>query len=141
MELHIGSNVIRNTSGMLSVQGQNQISIEIGERDNQILLTMDIYDRAGDHIAKLKRNAWVFNSRDKFEVTTSSESLRLTDRATGDIVVEVNVLERDKIQVVRGKFFTHKGNLLEITPECWRIDGGINLSKCTFDVCGGALTI
>jgi len=43
MELNIGSNIIRNTIGVLNVQGKEQIFLEIGE-DDQLLLTMDIYD-------------------------------------------------------------------------------------------------
>lgn len=44
MELNIGSNIIRNTSGVLNVSGKEQISLEIG-KDDQLLLTMDLYDR------------------------------------------------------------------------------------------------
>jgi len=43
MELNIGSNIIRNTTGVLKVQGKDQIFLEIGD-DDQLLLTMDIYD-------------------------------------------------------------------------------------------------
>jgi hypothetical protein len=43
VELNIGSNIIRNTSGVLNVSGKEQISLEIG-KDDQLLLTMDLYD-------------------------------------------------------------------------------------------------
>lgn len=141
MELNIGSNIIRNTSGVLNVQGKEQISLEIGERDNQLLLTMDIYDSAGDHIAKLRRNAWVFNKRDQFEVNTSLVSLKLIDKETGEIVVEANVVDKDKIQVLQGRFYTHTGHLLEITPEFWRIGDSIKMSGNIIDSCGGAVAI
>jgi len=54
------------------VQGKQQLSLAIGQRDNRLLLNMDIYDDKGRHVAKLRRNAWVFNDKDRFEVTTKS---------------------------------------------------------------------
>ena len=140
MELNIGSNIIRNTSSVLNVQGEEQISLEIGERDDQLLLTMDIYDSAGNHVAKLRRNAWVFNNRDRFEVTTSPASLKLIDKESADIVVEANIMGKDRIQIPQGKFYTHRGQLLEITPQYWRI-GGITMSGCVIDGCGRAVAI
>ncbi|OGW75298.1 MAG: hypothetical protein A3J72_01890 [Nitrospirae bacterium RIFCSPHIGHO2_02_FULL_40_19] len=141
MELNIGSNIIRNTSGVLSVEEKEQISLEIGERDDQLLLTMDIYDSKGNHIAKLRRNAWVFNDKDRFEVTTIPASLKLIDKESGDIVVEANVVEKDRIQILQGRFYTHGGHLLEITPQFWRIAGGITMSGNVIDSCGGAVAI
>lgn len=141
MELNIGSNIIRNTNGVLTVQGKEQIFLEIGERDDQLLLTMDIYDSAGNHIAKLRRNAWVFNNKDRFEITTIPSSLKLIDKETGDIVVEANVLDRNRIQILQGRFFTHKGHFLEVTPAFWRIAGSITMSGNMFDSCGGAVAL
>ena len=141
MELNIGSNIIRNTSGILSVQGKEQVSLEIGERDGQLLLNMDIYDSKGNHIAKLHRNAWVFNDKDRFEITTSLESLKLTDKNSGNIVVEANVVSEEKIQILRGRFYTHRGHLLEITPQFWRIANSVKMSGNWIDSCGGAVAI
>jgi hypothetical protein len=123
------------------VQGQEQISLEIGEIDIQLLLSMDIYNTDRNHIAKLRRNAWVFNNNNRFEITTSPDSLKLIDRETGEIVVEANVLDRDKIQILQGRFYTHRGHLLEITPHYWRIAGGITLSGNVFDGCGGVVNL
>jgi hypothetical protein len=127
MELNIGSDIIRNSSGILSVEGQDQIYLEIGERDDQLLLTMDVYDAEGNHIAKLRRNAWAFNNRDRFDITTIPSSLRLTDTDSGDLVVEANVTGPSRIEVLNGRFYTNRGHLLEITPDYWRI-GGVQMS-------------
>lgn len=140
MELIIGSNVIRNTNSVLNVQGKEQIHLEIGERDEQLLLTMDIYNDIGKHIAKLRRNAWSFNDRDRFEITTRPSSLKLIDKKTTEILVEANILGRDKIQISQGKFYTHNGHLLEITPGFWRI-GGLTMSGNVLDSCGGAVSV
>ena len=140
MELNIGSNIIRNTSGILSVQGKEQIYLEIGQ-DDRLLLSMDIYDSKGNHIAKLHRNAWVFNNKNRFEITTSLTSLKLIDKESGDIVVEVNVVDKDRIQILQGRFYTHRGHLLEITPQFWRIAGGLTMSHNVIDRCGQAVVI
>lgn len=139
MELNIGSNIINNTSGVLTVQGKEQVFLEIGE-DGKLLLTMDVYDSNRNHVAKLRRNAWAFNNKERFEVTTSPKSLQLRDKESGAVVVEVKVLDKDSIEIPRGEFYTHLGNLLEITPHYWRI-GGLTMSDNLFDSCGGAVAI
>lgn len=140
MELDIGSNIMRNTSGVLNVQGKKQIFLEIGD-DGQLLLAMDIYDSGKEHIAKLRRNAWVFNNKERFEITTTPASLKLIDKETGDTVVEANVVSKDKLKVSNGRFYTHNGVLLEITPQYWRVGGGMTMGGNIFDGGGGAVGI
>lgn len=140
MELNIGSNICRNTSGILKVLGKKQIHLEIGTRDAQLLLTMDIYDSEGNHIAKLRRNAWTFKREERFEVTTAPSSLKLIDKISSEIVVEVNVVGRNKIKIPHGNFYTHKGQLLKITPQFLGI-GGITLSDNVIDCSDEAVAI
>ncbi len=140
MELNIGSNIIRDTSGVLNVAGKEQIFLEIAEIDRQLLITMDIYDASGEHIAKLRRNAWAFNNNDRFSITTHPSILKLIDNETTEVVVEANVTGRDHIEVLNGRFYTHNGDLLEITPEFWRIRG-ITISGNVIDSCGGAVAL
>jgi hypothetical protein len=140
MELVIGSNRILNTSGVLNVAGSEQVFLETSE-DGQLLLTMDIYDAQGQHIAKLRRNAWAFNQVDRFSITTNPRDLTLTDTASGQLVVSAKVVGRSTIEIPEGEFFTHNGHLLEITPEYWRIDNSITMSGNTIDSCGGAVAI
>ncbi len=140
MEINIGSNIIRNTNGVLNVEGKDQISLEVRE-DGQLLVTMDIYDDAGKHPARLLRNAWTFNKGDRFSVTTNPSDLSLTDSSTGEIVVRVRVIDRGHLEVPEGRFYTHKGHLLEITPEYWRVAGIITMSGNTIDSCDGAVSI
>jgi len=140
MELVIGSNILKNTSGVLKVQGKEQIYLEIGATDKQLLLTMDIYDANGKHVAKLRRNAWVFNDKNKYEITTDPNMLKLIDKDSGVAVVIASVADTSKIEISQGNFYTHTGQLLEITPQYWRI-GGLTMSGNVFDSCGGAVAI
>jgi hypothetical protein len=102
---------------------------------------MDIYDAEGNHIAKLRRNAWVFNNEDRYAITTARASLQLIDTFSDELVVEANVVGQDRIDVLNGRFFTHRGHLLEITPQFWRIAGGMTMSGNVFDSVGGAVAI
>jgi hypothetical protein len=140
MELNVGSNIVRNTNGILMIEGKEQIRLEIGEKDHQLWLTMDLYDSQGRHAAKLRRNVWAFNMKNKFEVKTAPSSVRLTDKQSGAIVLEVNALSRDKVEILHGAFHTYLGHLLEITPTLWRI-AGLMKSGGTTDSCGAAASL
>jgi hypothetical protein len=140
MELNIGSNVIRNCSGVLSVGGKDQIFLEVGN-DGQLLLTMELYDETGKHVAKLRRNAWAFNEKGRFSITTNPDNLTLIDTATGAVVVRVQVVDRSRITIPEGLFFTHMGHKMEITPQHWKLAGSITMSRNTFDGGGGAVAL
>jgi transcription antitermination factor NusG len=140
MEVIVGSNIIRNTSGVLNVSGKDQIGLEVDEETTQLLLTMDIYNPSGKKIAKLRRNAWVFNEGNIYDITTVPDSLKLFNKKTGKVVVEVRITGKDKIEIPYGWFYTSNGNLLEITPEYWKI-GGITMSGNVIDSCGAAVGI
>jgi hypothetical protein len=140
MELNIGSNILRNTSGVLRVAGREQIFLEVGE-NGQLLLTMDLYDQTTKHIAKLRRNAWAFNEGDRFAITTNPSDLTLRESKSGAIVVRARVVDQTHIEIPQGRFFTHQGHLVEITPEQWRVAGGLTMSGNVFDGGGGAVAI
>ena len=88
MNLSMGSNVLRNTNGVFTVKGNNQIVLEIGETDGELLLTMDLYDPTGAQFAQLHQNTWVSNNEDRFVITKSPKSIVLTDTILKDVVIE-----------------------------------------------------
>jgi hypothetical protein len=139
LEINIGSNIIRNTSGVLNVSGKDQIWLEVSDY-SQLLLTMDIYDSGKNHIAKLRRNAWVFNNKQAYDITTAPNSLKLIDKVSGDTVVEAQILGKNKILIPQGRFYTYQGTLVEITPKYWKI-AGITMSGNIIDSCGKAVNI
>jgi hypothetical protein len=140
MEINIGSDIFRNTSGVLSISGKNQIFLEIGGKDQRLLVSMDLYDRGGRHEAKLKRNVWVFNNGDLYRVTPQPLSLRIINADTDESVVEIRVVDQNKVKIPQGKFYTHQGTLLEITPGHWKI-GELTMSGNTIDSCGSPASI
>jgi len=150
MELTLGSNSFRNSNGVLKLQGKEQIVLELRAVDHQLLLTMDLYDSAGSHVAHLRRNSWAFNRDNRFALSASPPSLplftsptwlKLTDGETGEIVLEARVVQDDQIQVPSGKFYTHNGQLFEITSHLCRLEGGVTMFGDAFDVGGRAVVI
>jgi hypothetical protein len=99
MELTIGSRVFRGTSGVLTVQGKQQLSLEWGMEAHQLLLTMNLY------------------------LTAVPGVVKLIDTTTGEVVVEAQVVGRDKLEIPRGSFCSYAGHSVEITPEYCHIDG------------------
>ena len=140
MELTIGSNRIHNTTGVITVQGEKQICFHFGNQPERLLLTMQVYSSRGDHIAQLNHNIWTFNTHNRFDLTGSSKHIKLTDKLSEYIVVEAHATDPDRIQVVRGRFFSHKGYLLEITPQMWRIES-VSLHDNIIDGCGTSIAI
>jgi len=150
MELLLGSNSFRNTNGILKLQGKEQLVLEMPAGERQLFLTMDLYDPEGKHVAHVRRNQLAFNDKDRFALSTSSNILALftgpawvkvTDTTTGGTVLEATVAGQDKVSLVSGKFHTHKGQLIEITPHVCRIQGVLTKFNEVCDVQGGMIEL
>ena len=128
-ELVIGSNRLINASGVIVVMGKEQVHLERG-RDDQLLLTMDLYDAEGTHIAKLRRNAWAFHGED-YDITTHPSSLSVVHRASGTLVAEAQVLGRDQLLVPKADFYAATGDHILVTPEALKV-GGLTMSHNEF---------
>lgn len=150
MDLSIGSNIYRNANGVLRVQGKEQLVLETRSDGRQLLLTMDLYDSKGEHIAHLRRNVWAFNRDERFQIAidpteptlfTKLGWLRLIDVQTGESALEAHLIGTDKVQILKGTFHTHKGQLLEITSHLFRISGSVTMFGDVLDVRGGVVAI
>jgi hypothetical protein len=150
MELAIGSNTFRNTNGVLTLQGKEQLVLEFRPESNLLLLTMDLYDKDGDHIAHLRRNRWAFNIEDRFTLFSQPPSpslfldppsLRLLDQNSDEVVFEAAVVEKEKIVISQGTFFTHQGQLVEITSHLCRLSGITTMFGEVRDVRGGPVVL
>jgi hypothetical protein len=120
--MKLGGNTIANTSGVLIADGKEIIALERGEGDLQLLLSIEIFDQEGRHIAKLRRNAWAFpDGGERYAITTNPGALTLTDTETGRVVVGAKVLGRNEVEVDRGDFFTPSGMEIVVTPESLEI--------------------
>jgi len=121
MQLTIGSSRLRSTDGTISVRGDEQIVFEWGASESELLLTMDLYNVSGDHIARLRRNHWTFNDRDRFVLTANAGGISLVDSRSSEVVLEARVVGDDSVAVTRGVFNSSAGRQIEVTVEDWSV--------------------
>lgn len=150
LEMHIGSNIFRNTNGVLKLQGKEQLVLETQLDPLMLLLTMDLYDERGSRIGHIRRNAPSAHSKSGFtvNVTTSDEtatgtppSVTVAERATGHTVFEACLIQRRKIRITVGHFHTHKGDLVAVSPHYCRIGTGLTLFGHVAESRGSAVII
>ena len=150
LEMHIGSNVFRNTNGVLKLQGKEQLVLETQLDPLMLLLTMDLYDERGSRVGHIRRNTLSAHSTDRFtiNVKTGSEpvpdnppSVTVAERTTGHTVFEACLIQRSKIRITVGHFHTHKGNLVTVSPHYCRIGTVLTLFGNVAESRGGAATI
>jgi hypothetical protein len=119
MQLTIGSNRLRNNDGVINVRGDEQIAFEWGQYDSELLLTMDLYNISGYHIARLRRNQWTFNDRERFAFTANATGVSLVDTKSSQVALEARVVGGDSVVVTQGVFNSSDGRQIEITIEDW----------------------
>ena len=147
LELRIGSNSFRHTNGVITIQGKEQLVFENKPQHGLFLLTFDLYSREGTKIAHLRRNVLKVNQDDRFLIHTNHTQqerstdplwILLTDRETREIVLEAHMPTESRIQISSGRFYSHKGNLVEITPHYCRIGSGMTLFGDIRETQGGS---
>ncbi len=121
MQLTIGSSRLSNTDGVISVRGNQQILFEWGPFEPKLLLTMDLYNISGSHIARLRRNQWTFNDRDRFVFTADAGGVSLVDTRSSEVILEARVVSGESVVVTRGVFNSSAGRQIEITKEDWNV--------------------
>lgn len=149
MELNIGSNIYRNANGVLTLDGKEQIVIETRGESPQLLVTADFYDAKGTHVAHLRRNVWAFNFKTRFELETSPALslfsyptwLKILDKETGETILDITLVKEAMVHIANGRLYTHKGQLLDITPHCWRFPAYPAMFGSVQDIRGGAVVI
>jgi hypothetical protein len=150
LELHVGSNVFRTTNGVIKLQGKEQIVLEVQPHPPALLLTMDFYDEQGQRIGHLRRNqlSAAGSSRFAVSVTTAPDAtiedpltVTVSDRSTGNTVIEVYLFQRRKIRLSSGNFHTHKGELVSISPHYCRIGTGLTRFGDVVESRGGIAVI
>ncbi|MGQ0694358.1 MAG: hypothetical protein ACT4OL_02130 [Nitrospiraceae bacterium] len=142
--------MFRNTNGVVKIHGKEQLVLESKPDQELLLMTMDLYCDDGTHIAHLRRNVLALNQAGQFAVEvhraqrdspTDAPWVRLTDQRTGEIVLETLMASENRIQITSGKFYSHKGTLVEITPHYCRIGSGMTLFGDIVESRGGMVVL
>lgn len=141
--------MFRYTNGIVTIEGKAQLVIE-PQPEEELLLTMDLYDPHGMHIAHLRRNVFMLNQSGQFAVETHRTQrdmpgdfpwVRLIDRQSGSPVIEIHMISAHRIHIVSGKFHTHRGVPVDITPNYCRIGPSTTLFGEIKDNRGGMVSL
>ena len=140
MDLEIGSNLYRNTDGMLEIEGVPQIMIALRKPGGPLLVNFVVFDNVGRVEAKMVDSTMAFNERRAHELTRMPTGLVMKHSESGKVVLQVELKESGRVVVQKGEFLTVKGHLLEISPVEWRLEKR-RMSGGDTDVKGGAVLI
>src|SRR5262245_3719101 len=150
LELHVGSNVFRNTNGVVKLQGKEQLVLETQPQPLALFLTMDLYDEHGTRIGHIRRNTRSAHSVGRFtiDVKLANEatpddptSVTVGSRIAGHTIFEACLVQRRKIRITVGNFYTHKGELVTVSPHYCRIGTSLTLFGDVAESRGGAAAI
>jgi hypothetical protein len=150
LELHVGSNIFRTTNGVIKLQGKEQIVLEIQSDPPALLLTMDFYDEQGQRIGHLRRNQLSAVGASRFAVCVTAPSdpslndpltVTVSERTTGNTVIEVYLFQRRKIRFTTAHFHTHKGEVVSISPHYCRIGTALTMFGDVVEGRGGTAAI
>jgi len=150
LELHMGSNVFRNINGVVKLQGKEQMYWEVTPDLQTLLLTMDLYDDKGIRVGHIRRNVVKSGGAGRFTVTVDSHasprpdsvpSVTVSDRSNRQIVIEAFLVQERKIRIATGCFYSHKGELVQISPHYCRIGTGRTLFGDVIESRGGKALI
>lgn len=115
MQLGIGNNYVSGAQGELTaimLAGARIFSAEWS--DGPLVASLNIWDKQGQHVARLRRGAWVFNSPE-LTITTAPDRLTLMDGER--LLAEVLKPQPDYIWLRQADLYAKDGTHLLITPE------------------------
>ncbi len=120
MQLTIGSIRLPGSDGTINIRGKPQIALEWGPMDAELLLTMDLYGVGGRRLARLRRNQWTFNDKDRFDFRGTVGGFNLVDTVSSQIIFGARVMGRDSVVITHGAFYSSAGHEIEIANEDWK---------------------
>jgi hypothetical protein len=140
MDVEIGSNLYRNTNGMITIEGVPQIEVAIKPSNGSLLVNFALFDGAGKMIAKLTDSTLMFNERRAYEVSKTSKSIALKQIDSGKIILQMELRAPEVVAITKGEFHTVKGHVIEVTPTEWKIDK-VRSSGAKEDMQGGEVPL
>jgi hypothetical protein len=122
MDVEVGSNLYRNTDGMIEIEGVPQLQVALKPKTGDLLVTFALFDAVGKVTAKLVDSTLMINERRAYEVSKTPKSLRLTHPASGTVILQIEVKAPGVVAFTKGEFHTIKGHVIRISPTEWNID-------------------
>jgi hypothetical protein len=122
MDVEVGSNVYRNTDGMIEIEGVPQIEVALKPITGALLVNFALFNEEGKVTAKLNDSTLMINEQRAYDVTRTPKSLLLTHPASGTVILQIDVSAPGVVTLTKGEFHTMKGHVIRISPTEWNID-------------------
>ena len=140
MDVEVGSNVYRNTDGMIEIEGVPQIEVALKPGTGALLVNFALFNEEGKVTAKLNDSTLMINEKRAYDVTRTSKGLSLTHSASGTVILQIDMTAPGVVALTKGEFHTVKGHVIRISPTEWRIDK-LSASGTTQDLNGKSVVI
>lgn len=140
MDVEVGSNLYRNTDGMIEIEGVPQIQVALKPITGALLVNFALFNAEGKVTAKLNDSTLMINERRAYDVTKTPKSLLLTHVESGTVILQMEVKTPDVVAFTKGEFHTLKGHVIRISSTEWNIDK-LRASGTTHDVKGGSVVL
>ena len=140
MDVEVGSNLYRNTDGMIEIEGVPQIEVSLNPTTGALLVNFALFNVEGKVTAKLHDSTLMVNEQRAYNVTKTPKSLLLTHLASGTVILQMAVKAHDVVALTKGEFHTIKGHVIQISDTEWKIDK-LRASGTTQDLKGKSVTI
>jgi hypothetical protein len=140
MDVEVGSNLYRDTDGMIEIEGVPQIQVALKPTTGDLLVTFALFDSSGKVTAKLIDSTLMINERRAYDVNTTPKSLRLTHSASGTVILQMDVKAPGVVAFTKGEFHTMKGHVIHVSPTEWIIDK-LHVSGTMHDLKGGPVVL
>ena len=122
MDIEVGSNLYRNSNGIIDIEGVPQFEVAIKEPVRALLVNFALFDDVGRMMAKVVDSNLTFNERRAYQLAKSPTSVSLKHEESGTIVFALELREGNRVVFSRGSFHTIKGHRLDVSQTEWRID-------------------
>jgi hypothetical protein len=140
MDVEVGSNVYRNTDGMIEIEGVPQIEVALKPGTGALLVNFALFNEEGKVTAKLNDSILMINEKRAYDVTRTPKGLSLTHSASGTVILQIDMTAPGVVALTKGEFHTVKGHVIRISPTEWRIDK-LRASGTTQDLNGKSVVI
>ena len=140
MDVEVGSNLYRNTDGMIEIEGVPQIELSLKPTTGALLVNFALFNVEGKVTAKLHDSTLMVNEQRAYDVTKTPKSLLLTHLPSGTVILQMAVKAPDVVVLTKGEFHTIKGHVIQISDTEWKIDK-LRASGTTQDLKGKSVAI
>ncbi len=140
MDVEVGSNMYRNTDGMIEIEGVPQIQVALKPITGALLVNFALFNAEGKVMAKLNDSTLMINERRAYDVMKTPKRLLLTHLESGTVIIQMEVKAPDVVTFTKGEFHTIKGHVIRISPTEWNIDK-LRASGTTQDAKGGSVVL